>query len=539
MKRIAFLLAAMAVICSSCLAAAPPNDNFADRIQISGSSGLVPFNNHGATIEPGEPRHMHLQKTYRSVWWKWTAPYTGEFGFQTKMYAVYPYMCFYTGNSITNLVRVSTTGAGYVHLRAEEGTTYNLAVSFLKDTDLSPTLLYYPDPLSYWFITDTDTRYTYKLKASRKGAIAHYPFTYTHTVYTRTNKMGFTAGSKLLKTNSCSGITIIDRKNAVIVSNYFADGAGTNFDLKHFDDKYLYLYNGDSDTLIAYCIKKNRLEKIGFQTIAGLFVCNVKGKCVYAVSSFREDNTTFQTYGLKVFDRNLKKLLWEHPVDRYYYAYMYDNGVYSRHAYGEYNFMISLYKKGKIVYDHPLPYQDTRLNWQADSKGNLVYWYFIDNKPYHTNSLLTLIGRKGKPVQEDFSLPGSGNAWRHGPFSGNILYMGIQAGNATELHAYKLGKKIIPYGTADIEDLYTLYPAGSQLAVLRMITGPPVQIGMLLFDKKLKKTVWTVPMQERALNYIDKGTFVQQWTTTDFGITNVHVRIFDRKRTIAEHVIPR
>jgi hypothetical protein len=53
----------------------PRNDSFADRTRVDGYQFLLEGYNHGATAEVGERSHIVIPSN--SVWWTWTAPYTG------------------------------------------------------------------------------------------------------------------------------------------------------------------------------------------------------------------------------------------------------------------------------------------------------------------------------------------------------------------------------------------------------------------------------------------------------------------------------
>jgi hypothetical protein len=53
-----------------------PNDQFANRIVLSGSRVATPGDNVNATKEPGEPLHAG-NSGGKSVWWTWTAPSSG------------------------------------------------------------------------------------------------------------------------------------------------------------------------------------------------------------------------------------------------------------------------------------------------------------------------------------------------------------------------------------------------------------------------------------------------------------------------------
>ena len=57
---------------------APPNDDFADAVVISGDEGSVGGTNDGASLEASEPGDVS-----NSVWYRWTAPSTGPAAFMT------------------------------------------------------------------------------------------------------------------------------------------------------------------------------------------------------------------------------------------------------------------------------------------------------------------------------------------------------------------------------------------------------------------------------------------------------------------------
>jgi hypothetical protein len=115
----------------------PPNDKFANRITISGSSSTIAGTNSGASKEPGEPNHAG-DPGGSSVWWSWTSPFNGystlsveatgsSWGYPQYVLAVY------TGTSLSGLVSVasSQTTNGHppqVAFVAVAGTTYQIAV---------------------------------------------------------------------------------------------------------------------------------------------------------------------------------------------------------------------------------------------------------------------------------------------------------------------------------------------------------------------------------------------------------------------------
>src|SRR5438552_1042024 len=73
-RALALFSASLLVFCYAAPAQSPPqNDNFADRIAISGSSITVTGALAGATIEAGEPALFCSTTSAGSVLWSWTA----------------------------------------------------------------------------------------------------------------------------------------------------------------------------------------------------------------------------------------------------------------------------------------------------------------------------------------------------------------------------------------------------------------------------------------------------------------------------------
>src|SRR3954451_11811194 len=71
----------------------PPNDDFANAQALSGESGSVAGTNPLATAEPGEPADYGQG---HSIWYRWTAPATGQFEFDATGTEFPAYVIAYT-----------------------------------------------------------------------------------------------------------------------------------------------------------------------------------------------------------------------------------------------------------------------------------------------------------------------------------------------------------------------------------------------------------------------------------------------------------
>ena len=116
--------------------AQPANDNFANRIAISGTSASVTGTNTGATKEPGEPNHAGYSGG-ASVWWSWVAPAATTVSLDTIGSGFDTVLAVYTGTVISNLTHVASASqtinvnghyASRVGFVSTSGVAYSIAV---------------------------------------------------------------------------------------------------------------------------------------------------------------------------------------------------------------------------------------------------------------------------------------------------------------------------------------------------------------------------------------------------------------------------
>jgi hypothetical protein len=108
----------------------PPGfpDNFECRQVLTGSSLSFSSSNLGATVEPGEPSVFGFQDSPSSVWYSWTAPYSG--GAVLNVTATFPTPCLaaYTGTNFASLIPLGSNYTAFSQGRlvwdATAGTTY-------------------------------------------------------------------------------------------------------------------------------------------------------------------------------------------------------------------------------------------------------------------------------------------------------------------------------------------------------------------------------------------------------------------------------
>jgi len=84
-----------------------PNDAFADRWQLIGSSDVVLGANIGATHETGEPQHWPGGDGRTSIWWTWRAPKSGVATLSTQGSNFDTLLAAYTGSQVSGLTLVA------------------------------------------------------------------------------------------------------------------------------------------------------------------------------------------------------------------------------------------------------------------------------------------------------------------------------------------------------------------------------------------------------------------------------------------------
>lgn len=110
-------------------APAPPppiNDDFAQRLHLSGSSLAITGTTLSATRELAEPEHGS-QPGGSSVWFTWIAPESGMLSVNVGTAGFTPLLAAYTGSSLSNLALIAS-GSGALTFNAAAGMGYEFAL---------------------------------------------------------------------------------------------------------------------------------------------------------------------------------------------------------------------------------------------------------------------------------------------------------------------------------------------------------------------------------------------------------------------------
>lgn len=126
---------------------AVPNDNFLDRMTLTGNAGTVSGINLCASKELGEPNHGGSPGG-KSLWWRWVAPSSGMAQFSTAGSRFDTTLAAYVGNAVTALTLVAQnddSGPGNltsaISFPVTAGVEYNIAVDGFGPSDVGNLVL--------------------------------------------------------------------------------------------------------------------------------------------------------------------------------------------------------------------------------------------------------------------------------------------------------------------------------------------------------------------------------------------------------------
>jgi len=112
---------------------AAPNDQFTNRIRLSGDHVIAYGSNWVSTRELGEPLHAQVEGQ-NSVWWTWTPPVAGVYAVSSAGSTFSSALGIYLGPAVTNLTRVLTAplngsnSTDQLVFEAAAGKSYQIAV---------------------------------------------------------------------------------------------------------------------------------------------------------------------------------------------------------------------------------------------------------------------------------------------------------------------------------------------------------------------------------------------------------------------------
>lgn len=526
-------------------ASPPGNDNFADRFTLTGASGTANGDNIGATHEVDEPWIIpaFINGT-NSVWWTWTCPATGLYGFDTIGSSFHTALGIFTGDSLINLKKVtfstnleffngSKMNRGYVYFNATVGQTYQISISGRQDSDEGTIIInWYPDAFVAYKNT-YPTNYYYKMVPAYNGSILQtHMLNYTHLIYNTNIK-------EIVKIDydnqiTCTNITVIDaKKRKVVDTDAFPAVTGKIQSVSDFDGKRILVVeqtvsHSDEDAYIhLYAVGKKGLEHINTYYVSNNFgSAFLSEKWIYL---YYIDWSYLVNTKIAAMDKNLKKVVWEYTpsLQRGGFTPAYPNGVA---VYQQWDittdFFFEISKKGKQYGTHTITRPDTGyVTYKFDDKGGILYWINHNG----TNGPITYLDRKNNVKVAGFT-PDNFSLFNRWDFDGKTLILGKASGNTNVFRTYKWGKNPKLNGETTVMNC-----TGAKLYDYKfyVITTNGNTIAIAEYDKKLKKVKWENSDPGDKIEYLGKSVFMRERSSGTITI----LTFFKKGKEIVEHII--
>jgi hypothetical protein len=467
----------------------PPNDNFADAIMISGTSGNTTGYNVFATSEAGELPGMPSGNGHNSVWWKWTAPSDGTYSFNTFGSDYDTVLGVFTGSSVDTLTRQtwnddSGSLQSYVYFNANAGATYYISVAGYGDYSEGSIDLNWQSDQIFWYGSQVVTGiYGNAFYAANGNLLTYSSYAYT-TIYDGSNLYG-TSVSTYSNRYNIGDVKVKDKKNnEVVTADTIDTGITGSYNVVDYDGKQALIYNDNQANSSPGSLLMYKVSKKGF-TRAGAYRVKSNHSYAWMTKSWvyqRQYDWGANQEHIVALHRRLKKPLWKAsllPDGAYYNAY--NNGVVASYRVNGSMINVEVTKKGKPYGSHILSADNFRVN----EKGSIIYWTYTATGA----GPMTLISRKGKVLTDNFSL-GSMTNFGYCWYSGKLLYLRSTVdGSNTTIRTYTVTSKFKLNG----EKTGIMNYAGASMSGSRVyvyLYGSGYDQTVLEYKKKLDNVAW-------------------------------------------------
>ena len=518
------------------LAAPPANDNFVNRIVLPGASGIITGTTAEASLESGEPAHAYYLtfSGTNSIWYTWTAPATATYCFNTGN-TYNNIVCAYTGNSITNLKKVAYMEGG-ITFNATNGVVYNIAVINYTPISTNEFILQYTKTdITDWFDTFNNSGRHIKGYAARNGSLAYCYAEDVALAQMKTNYLGGIVSYVIKFYNyPLTGITILDKKGKKRVDNVLPSSAGTNFFIMDFNGKNLLLYDPINSKLLLYKVKKD-LTLVNEQILQDVIRAYFCGSKIIAIQYNFMMLPNDAKAGITIFDKKLKRVLYSQtPKNQQIKIQDFYKQIHTCFSDNAYTLTITSYKKGKTLSQHKVDIHTGKdLALCIDGKGGLLYWERVYNGFIYQNSSLNYIDKKGNYIFQNKNLPDIGSVWEYAENSIKNLFIIFDNGSSKKISAFKINKNLKKIGESDVSNLLNFRFDGKFFIAEQYLLD---QYGVTSFNLKMKE-FFAEPLSQGIIDYLHYNTFVRETEQPNGSYTNFIFKIFNKKKTIAEHSI--
>jgi hypothetical protein len=513
------ILAGVVVACAAALQAVPPaNDNFASRTVLAGASGDNTSTTLDATYEAGEPEHDPYGCGENSIWWTWTAPYSGVFTFDTVGTAKDVVLAVYTGTSLPALQRVKyarqygASEPGWVQFQAGAGTTYQIAIAGMSHFGGGlARVRYYPDALTPWITQLVATGITTRVDCAMDGSMLTLDYHDIYTVRFRSNFYGYRITDAVWR-QAISNIVLRDRHDKIIAASEAWPGSDLRY-VADLNKRMVLMVEPNTSNLSVFTVRNGALRLVAQRTFSTWFTPMIDGKSI--VVTLQDGARAL--CALEVYDAKLATRKWAIPTGTgdFHWARVrhgmnalpaYRNGVVFRMCEVGNIISMDVTRRGGALtrYSMPVTAGLSNLYYLPCERGDMLYWYGT----HYTNSGLTLLTVNGDVPFANQPLPDAGNVWNGCAFDGKRFHAVVAGATNYMLYAYRVGKTLTRQGGVPQNQLQLLcYFERSRVYLRRTGIGT---IGMDAYDAALRRRRGGTPVSPfNQYSYLGEGAFLR------------------------------
>lgn len=496
----------------------PANDNFANALELPGASGQVTGNNNGATLEDDEPSYNRTMDSGNSVWWKWTAPSTAIYGFDTQGSDFDTALVVYKGKEMLSLVleasdnnACSDYNTSYCWLSAIQGDTYYIAIlGAACDLDYGNIVLnYYPEENITWVgAEEPETQNELSTIPALNGAIASIGGSASLRTRYGTTTKGFDIMINDNYDYSKVLLTVMDAKGNKLVDGIRPPGLADNeeFSILDFNGRLLLIgaYNSSlyannlmtfgeiSMKLLLFRVTKNELISCGTATVDHFQKASLNGGDVevfqyYATGDGELHMMMINMDGKLKEDQTLDTL----PVG-FSIVETYENGLVACQYEDEVKIELQYLKlkntEPLMLVKHSMTKTSgENLRVYPDKAMGLLYWKETDG----VNGGISYMNSKKELVLDNVALEGVGAAWNCLFFDGKNLYVDTQGDYSSITHYVLSRHTLLKKGTVSCTNYYG-FEFDSGIVYLMEYNAEDNKGGVTCYDKDFKRAKFQV-----------------------------------------------
>ncbi|GEM_PF-1214986 len=518
--------------------APPVNDNFVNRTLLAGDLMIAVGTTEDATLEAGEPFHPYWGCGSNSIWFTWTAPYSGPFRADVGASASECELAVFTNATLATLARVHDGYRSFVSFDAVAGRAYQIVVVGVPPAEGMVTLELYHEILGPPFIQRTATNTTVALHPLANGTVLlAAQDDYIHSV-ARTNQFNMVSRYQAMWHTRPRALNVIDRRGRYLLTNAVPPGVSTRYTVMGFDGRRIVLYDQLTMRVRVFRLRHGTLVPVAEQLLPNVLAGGLARRDIIAIQVDQGDGSREMSFGVAVFDPALAER-WRTPLAPGLPVCAYTSaGVFARELLQNTAAYVSVYHRGEFDHAWSFSYPPAGgFVYNFAARGEMLH--YIGTGPWNapTNNNLAYYGRDGAPQLTAITLPGVGTAWTFEDFDGARLLVSQPAtATASTLSAFILGRTVRAGGTATINyfsfaEFQNNVPVAYQYQAL--FDG---MHGFTTYNRTLRRARWTEPLAVGDIWLFARSVFLRALMQPSGGHTNFNVRIATRQGIIADHV---